>query len=172
MLLLILLGVSMIVNSKDFILDSEDFKAGEQIPTRFTCDGQNVPPRLNWYYNVPENAVTFALICDDPDAPSKTPWVHWVVYNIPFERSNLDHIIDRSERFIDGTMQGKNSFPNIGYDGPCPPKGHGKHRYYFKLYALNTSLKLKPGATKEEVEAAMKGHVLAVAELMGTYERK
>ncbi len=169
--IVLLLGVSMALHTKDFILDSEDFKVGESIDVRFTCDGQNVPPRLNWYYNVPTNAETFALICEDPDAPAGT-WVHWVVYNIPFERSTLDHIGDRSEKLLDGTMQGKNSSSNIGYDGPCPPQGHGQHRYYFKLYALDTTLKLKPGATKEELEQAMKGRVLAVAELIGVYERK
>jgi Raf kinase inhibitor-like YbhB/YbcL family protein len=160
----------MALHTKDFVLESEDFKVGERLDFRFTCDGENKPPRLTWF-NVPEDTETYALICDDPDASPGT-FVHWVVYNVPVERSNLDHIGDRTEKLLDGTLQGKNSYSKIGYDGPCPPKDDQEHRYYFKVYALDNTLSLKPGATKEEVEKAMKGHVLAVAELVGTYKRK
>lgn len=146
-------------------LKTSAFKHGGKIPEKYTCSGEDVSPALSWY-NAPEGTVSFALICDDPDAPTSTPWVHWVIFNIPKTITSL------SEGVKGIGIEGKNSWKNSGYGGPCPPKGHGIHRYFFKLYALDTTLNLKPKANKFNVEAAMNGHILAQAEYMGTFERK
>jgi hypothetical protein len=167
---LVMVGaLTMNMQSAEFKLFSLDFENGKKIPKEFTCDGVNKIPKLAWQ-QVPANSKSFALICDDPDAPAGT-WVHWVIYNIPADKRSLDYVKDRSEKFADGTLQGINSFPKIGYDGPCPPKGHGVHHYHFKVYALDSMLKLKPKATKEELLKAMNGHKLAEAEIIGLYER-
>ncbi len=157
-------------------LNSLDFANTGLILKEFTCPedenhgGKNKIPRLVWE-GVPKNTKSFVLICDDPDAPKPhTPWVHWVVYNIPADKRSLDYIKDRTEKLNDGTMQGKNSWPRPGYDGPCPPPGK-PHRYFFKLYALDTMLGLKPGATGSAVAAAMEGHVITQAEIVGLYGR-
>ncbi len=173
---LMLIGGLMIIAqgaeaSKKFSISSLDFAHQGKIPKEFTCDGANKMPQFAWEH-APAKTVSFALICDDPDAPKPTtPWVHWVVYNIPGNKMSLDHVADRSEKLTDGTLQGANSWPHSGYDGPCPPKGHGIHHYHFTLYALDAMLKIKPGATKQELLKAMEGHILGKAEIVGTYER-
>ncbi len=147
---------------------SPDFKEGETIPKMFTCEAEDLSPQLIWE-NAPEKTASFALICDDPDAPMGT-WVHWVIYNIPKDFKGLERGIKKSPKLENGILQGKNSWPKTGYNGPCPPPGK-PHRYFFKLYALDTILNLKENATKEELLSAMKGHILAEAQTMGVYKR-
>ncbi|MCX5851615.1 MAG: YbhB/YbcL family Raf kinase inhibitor-like protein [Deltaproteobacteria bacterium] len=149
-------------------LTSSVFTEGSMLPARYTCDGQDISPPLNWK-DVPAGTQSLTLISDDPDAPVGT-WVHWVVFNIPPNAAGLDENIRPEKEFKNGMRQGNNDWPKIGYGGPCPPGG--THRYYFKLYALDTMLDLKSGATKEDVLQAMKGHILAEAQLMGKYKRK
>lgn len=148
-------------------ITSSGFKAAGPIPAICTCDGQDISPSLSWK-EVPAGVQSLALICDDPDAPAGT-WVHWVIYNIPPRTEGLMENVKGESEFPDGMKQGRNSWSKIGYGGPCPPSG--THRYYFKLYALDAMLDLAPGATKAQVLAAMQGHVLAEAQLMGTYQR-
>ncbi len=151
-----------------FELGSSAFKPGGDIPRKFTCDGPDVSPALTWS-DPGANARSFALIADDPDAPVGT-WVHWVVYNLPAGARKLAEGVPKQEEIQDGGRQGINDFGKAGYGGPCPPPGK-PHRYFFKLYALDTTLNLESGATKKDVEQAMKGHILARAELMGRYHR-
>ena len=146
-------------------LTSTAFKEGEAIPRGYTCDGANVSPPLEWT-GIPKTAKTIALIADDPDAPSGT-FVHWVLYNLPAEGLGLIENTPQTETLNGGGTQGKNGFEKVGYGGPCPPSG--THRYFFKLYALDAELSLKPGASKDDVETAMQGHIVGQAELMGTY---
>lgn len=150
-------------------IKSSSFGHGEMIPAGHTCDGRNISPQLSWS-GVPADTVSFALVSDDPDAPAGT-WVHWVVFDIPANVNNLPEYVSRQEEITGLGKNGRNSYRRFGYDGPCPPGGSGIHRYYFKLYALDAMLKLKPGATKEDLLKAMKGHVLAEAQLMGKYKR-
>ena len=147
---------------------STAFKQMEPIPEIYTCDGADVSPPLSWS-EVPPAARSIALICDDPDAPRGT-WVHWVAYDLPPTCTALPQGVEKTKTLKGGGKQGKNDFPEIGYNGPCPPRG--MHRYYFKIYALDTMLDLPPGMTRREVEKAMKGHILAQGELVGTYARK
>lgn len=149
------------------IITSTAFNEGEAIPRQYTCDGINISPPLEWS-GVPKTAKTIAIIADDPDAPAGT-WVHWVLYNLPAENIGMVENLPATENLNAGGSQGKNDFGKIGYGGPCPPSG--THRYFFKVYAVDTELPLKAGATKAEVEKAMEGHVLAQAQLMGTYSR-
>lgn len=149
-------------------LTSPAFEDGETIPSKFSCDGIDVSPRLEWS-SVPEGTKSLALICDDPDAPMGT-WVHWVLYGLPADTTSLPEGVPADEAIEDVALQGKNDFKRIGYGGPCPPPGK-PHRYFFKLYALDTELDLKPGAKKKDLEKAMKGHVLAQGQLMGRYQR-
>src|SRR5438309_11717707 len=148
-------------------ITSTAFADGEMMPKQYTCDGANVSPPLFWS-GVPASAKALALICDDPDAPGKT-WVHWVVYDLPASLSSLTENIATTAELTDGGTQGANDFKKIGYGGPCPPSG--THRYYFKLYALDAELDLKPGAMKSDLLKAMEGHVVAQGQLMGTYRR-
>ncbi len=150
-------------------ITSSAFAHGDPIPVKHTCDGEDVSPPLKWG-DAPEGTKSFALISDDPDAPVGT-WVHWVIYDIPAEVTELPEAVPASEQLDNGARQGRNDFKRIGYGGPCPPRGN-PHRYFFKLYALDTFLGLKPGAKKKDVLRAMEGHVLAQAELMGTYKRR
>ena len=143
------------------------FKKGASIPRQYSCDGVNVSPPLEWS-GVPKSAKTVAIIADDPDAPAGT-WVHWVLYNLPAENIGMVENLPATESLKAGGFQGKNDFGDIGYGGPCPPSG--THRYFFKIYALDSELPLKAGATKAEVEKAMAGHVVAQGQLMGTYRR-
>lgn len=149
-------------------LYSPDFKEGEPIPKMFTCEGEDISPKLVWE-NVPEKTMSFALICDDPDAPMGT-WVHWVIYNIPKDFKGLERGIKKVAKLENNILQGKNSWPKTGYNGPCPPPGK-PHRYFFKLYALDVILQIKENATKEELLSKMEGHILAEATTMGTYKR-
>lgn len=147
---------------------SPSFENAGIIPSKHTCDGSDVSPRLIWS-NLPVGTKSIALICDDPDAPVGT-WVHWVVYNIPPKVTELPENQPRTEKLPNGAFQGKNSWGKIGYGGPCPPSGI--HRYFFKLFALDILLNLKPGATKEELLKEMQGHILGHAEFYGKYSRK
>jgi Raf kinase inhibitor-like YbhB/YbcL family protein len=149
-------------------LTSTAVKEGEAIPRGYTCDGANVSPPLEWT-GVPKSAKTIAIIADDPDAPSGT-FVHWVLFNLPAAGLGLIENTPQTETLNGGGVQGKNDFGKTGYGGPCPPSG--THRYFFKFYALDIELPLQAGATKDEVEKAMEGHVVAQAQLMGTYSRK
>jgi hypothetical protein len=151
-----------------FELTSSAFGAGETIPQKYTCDGDDISPPLAWG-DPPAGTRSFALISDDPDAPVGT-WVHWVLYNLPADARALPEAVPADADLADGSQHGNSSWRRPGYGGPCPPSG--THRYFFKLYALDTVLDLKSGASKEELLKAMEGHVLAEAELMGTYSRK
>ncbi|MEK7311397.1 MAG: YbhB/YbcL family Raf kinase inhibitor-like protein [Chloroflexota bacterium] len=150
-----------------FELRSAAFTAGAAIPRTYTCDGQDISPPLQWN-DPPANTKSFALICDDPDAPSGT-WVHWVIYNLPAGARSLSESMPHDAALPDQSRQGKNSWGRLGYGGPCPPRG--THRYFFKLYALDKALDLTVGASKEQLLKAMHGHIVAQAELMGTYSR-
>jgi Raf kinase inhibitor-like YbhB/YbcL family protein len=157
-------------------ITSAAIQDGQPIPTKYTEDGESLSPPLAWTYT-PKGTKQWALICDDPDAPTPKPWVHWVIYGIPGEIRSLPQGVEPAEKLasLQGAMQGKNSWPNgqtIGYRGPAPPKGHGVHHYHFRLYALDSPLMLKPEMTKEAVEQAIDGHILGTGELIGTYERK
>jgi hypothetical protein len=150
-------------------LTSAAFKEMEAIPRQYTCDGEDQSPPLAWS-GVPANAKSLALICDDPDAPAGI-WVHWVLYAIPPGVAELPVGVPAVRSLADGAKQGTNDFRRIGYGGPCPPRGK-PHRYFFKLYALDTEVQLKEGATKAELVRAMQGHILAEGQLVGTYQRK
>ena len=153
-----------------FALICPAFGEGAAIPVRHTCDGDDVSPPLAWR-DAPAGTQTFALICDDPDAPAGT-WVHWVLYNLPASTSELPENVAKVESLdLGGARQGRNDFRRPGYAGPCPPPGPA-HRYFFKLYALDAALPVKSGALKKDVEAAMQGHTLATAQLIGMYTRK
>jgi Raf kinase inhibitor-like YbhB/YbcL family protein len=151
-----------------FELTSSAFKANEAIPTEYTCDGSDRSVPLRWK-DAPERTKSFALIADDPDAPRGT-WVHWVIYDIPADARELSTGIGQQESLQNGTKQGKNDFGKIGYGGPCPPAGPA-HHYHFKVYALDQMTGLKSKVTKQQLLDAMKGHVLADAQLIGTYKR-
>jgi Raf kinase inhibitor-like YbhB/YbcL family protein len=156
-------------------IDSPAFAHGAPIPKKYTGDGEDVSPALNWSA-VPSATRQLALICDDPDAPTPQPWVHWVIYRLPPSTTALPEGVAKSAslEMPAGAVQGKNSWTSgqqIGYRGPAPPPGHGVHHYHFRLYALDTALDLPPGAAKQELLDAMEGHVLGQGELVGTYER-
>ena len=146
-------------------ITSPAFAAGERIPKKhaYRPEGQNVSPALRWS-GVPEGTKELALLCDDPDAPRPEPWVHWVLAGIPATATSLD------EGAKVGTA-GKNSWDENGWGGPLPPPGHGTHHYHFQLFAIDTRLDLKPGASKQALLKAIKGHVLDQGELVGTYSR-
>ncbi len=148
-------------------LISSAFGEGEMIPSKYTCDGPDISPPLEWT-EAPEGVQSFALISDDPDAPVGT-WVHWVIYDIPCNVNKLPENVPKTGTLENGARQGRNDFGRTGYGGPCPPGG--THRYYFKLFALNRKLNLKPCITKKELLKAMEGHILAEAQLMGRYKR-
>jgi len=150
-----------------FSVKSTAFVENSAIPKKHTCDGPDVSPALEWS-GAPAGTKSLALIADDPDAPLGT-WTHWIAWNIPPDNS-LREGVQKTETLADGTRQGKNDFRRIGYGGPCPPPGK-PHRYFFKLYALDAKLELKPGASRRELESAMKVHILAEASLMGKYGR-
>jgi len=155
------------VGSNNFVLESNAFAYGDSIDPDYTCDGSDVSPQLQWS-GAPERTKSFVLISDDPDAPVGT-WVHWVYYDIPATVTELREAFPPDEKPETGGAQGITDFRRIGYGGPCPPGG--THRYFFKLYALDTVLGLASGATKRQVLQAAEGHILAQAELMGTYAR-
>jgi len=148
-------------------LSSAAFAPGKSIPDDFSCKGRNISPALAWA-GAPDKTVSYALIVDDPDAPGGI-FVHWVIYNIPAISKGLPQEVPPNPSFDDGTAQGRNSGNRQYYQGPCPPSG--THRYFFKLYALDTRLDLPPGATADQVRKAMQGHILAQGELMGTFSK-
>jgi len=148
-------------------VESAAIKEGQPIPRQYTCDGINISPPLEWS-GVPKSAKTIAIVADDPDAPAGT-WVHWVLYNLPAENIGLVENVPATDNLKAGGFQGKNDFGKPGYGGPCPPSG--THRYFFKVYAVDAELPLKAGASKADLETAMQGHIVAQAQLMGTYQR-
>ncbi len=155
-------------------LQSSAFTQGSPIPKKYTGEGSDVSVPLTWS-GVPEGTAELALICDDPDAPRPQPWVHWVIYKIPAATTGLPEALPRQKRLAtpSGALQGVNSWntDNIGYRGPMPPPGHGVHHYHFRLYALDAALPVEPGLSKDELLAVMTGHIIAQAELTGTYQR-
>ena len=152
-------------------IQSSAFTDAGEIPERYTCEGDDIAPPLAWT-GVPENTRSLVLIVDDPDAPDpqapQMTWVHWVLYNMPLQTGDLPEGATADD-LPPGVEQGLNDWQKIGYGGPCPPIG--RHRYFHKLYALDTVLELQAGATKAAVEAAMQGHILEQAELVGTYRK-
>ncbi|MGE5797263.1 MAG: YbhB/YbcL family Raf kinase inhibitor-like protein [Ignavibacteria bacterium] len=149
-------------------ITSAAFENGEFIPAKYTCDGANISPPLSWN-GIPEGTKTLALIADDPDAPGHT-FVHWVVFNIPAHEKELQEGVTPTRNIPEEVLMGTNDFGHIGYGGPCPPPG--THRYFFKIYALNSAIHLEAGATKNQVLKAMEKHILGQGELMGRYKRK
>jgi hypothetical protein len=154
--------------SGKLVLKTTAFQPGGNIPKQFTCDGADASPALSWS-DPPPGTRSFTLIMDDPDAPGAT-FAHWVAYNLPPSTRHLPERVPGNGEMRSGGMQGVNDFPKTGYGGPCPPPGKA-HRYFFRLYALDSMLNLKAGAHRAEVDRAMKGHVLAQAELLGMYGR-
>ena len=149
-------------------LTSAAYQEGQRIPVRFTGEGDDVSPAMDWG-EPPAGTKEWALLMDDPDAPTSEPWVHWVMYKIPLAARGLPEGASKSAA---AGVQGTSSFDAIGYNGPMPPKGHGTHHYHLRLYALDQPVTLPPGATKEALLAAMTGHILAMGELVGVYDRK
>ena len=149
-------------------LTSTAFTDGSTIPKQHTGDGADTSPPLHWS-EPPKTTKSFALICDDPDAPRRT-WVHWAIFNLPADSRELKEAVPGSDVLANGAKQGKNDFGNVGYGGPAPPPGK-PHRYFFKIYALDTVLDLPAGASKDEVLAALKGHVVGDGQLVGKYGR-
>ena len=159
--------VSYVQGATKMEIKSSTFENNGMIPKQYTCDGKDISPPLSWN-DIPSDTETIALICDDPDAPMGT-WVHWVIYNIPPNISELQENFPKEKELSNGIKQGITDFKTIGYGGPCPPSG--THRYFFKLYALNTKLNLEASATKKQLLAAIEGHIIAQAELVGKYKR-
>jgi Raf kinase inhibitor-like YbhB/YbcL family protein len=149
-------------------ISSAAFREGSAIPKKYTCDGEDVSPSLAWS-GIPTAAKSLALIVDDPDAPVGV-WVHWVIYNLLPTLTGLPEGVSKTPSVQGLGLQGSNDFRKTGYNGPCPPRGK-PHRYFFKLYALDSALDLKAGVTKADVEKAMKGHILASGQTIGTYGR-
>jgi Raf kinase inhibitor-like YbhB/YbcL family protein len=146
----------------EFALESSAFENAQAIPERHTCEGEDVSPPLRWT-NVPEGTRSLALVVDDPDAPSGV-FTHWIAWALDPAAGGLDE-------GEPAPNEGRNGFGAAGYRGPCPPPGHGRHRYVFRLFALDAEPELRAGAAKDELEQAIEGHVLTMAELVGTYER-
>jgi Raf kinase inhibitor-like YbhB/YbcL family protein len=153
---------------KKMSLSSTAFKDGQTIPADYTCDGKNISPQLHWT-GAPANTQSLILIVDDPDAPTGV-WTHWIAFNLSTDTSELAEDFAKSPE-TSATKQGTNDFKKIGYGGPCPPLGK-PHRYFFRIFALDTMLNLPSGATRKEVDAAMAKHVLAIGQLMGSYQKK
>jgi len=149
-------------------LTSSAFEHESNIPTQFSCDGRNISPELSWSA-APAGTKSFALVMDDPDAPIPGGYTHWLVYNIPASANHIPENAPNQDRLPSGGIQGKNDSGKYGYTGPCPPSG--THRYYFRLYALDTELSQDSAASKASLEKAIHGHVLATAELLGRYKR-
>ena len=149
-------------------LTSPAFANGEKIPVRFTCEGDDISPPLQWS-GAPETR-SYALIMDDPDAPRGT-WVHWVLFNLPGETVELRPAVPTLAELPSGARHGRNTAGDMTYAGPCPPRGK-PHRYFFRLYALDIMLNLRPGVTRAELEQAMDQHILGQGELMGTYQHR
>lgn len=157
-------------------LTSSAFADGQPIPAKYTGEDEDLSPPLSWS-GVPEGTRELALICEDPDAPTPEPWVHWVLYKIPVSLSGLPEGLSKTARLKqpEGALQGKNSWPTgqtVGYRGPMPPPGHGRHRYVFKLYALDARMVLEPGLTKKRLLEEIHDAVIGEGQLIGTYERR
>ena len=150
-------------------IESKSFPTGGDIPSRFTCDGENLSPALSWSAP-PQGTQSLALIADDPDAPVGT-FVHWVLYDLPAGTQELPEAVPASADLPSGGRQGTNDFGRLGYDGPCPPPGK-PHRYFFRLFALDRKLDLRSRASRSDLDRAMKGHILAQGEVMGRYRRR
>lgn len=158
-----------------FTISSTDFKNNQPMPAKNSLDGGDISPPLKWE-GTPVNTKSFALICDDPDAPGGT-WIHWVIYGIPKSLSGFPANLSKTDAVdalddLGNAKQGVNSYGTVGYGGPQPPRGHGVHHYHFRLYALDTDLKLAPRVTRQQLDAAMKGHIIAETELVGTFQRE
>ena len=152
----------------DIKVTSSVFKNDGLIPSKYTCDGEDISPPLQWEA-VPQGAKSIALICDDPDAPMGT-FVHWVLFNLPADTKELAEKVPVDKILPDGASQGITDFGRVGYGGPCPPSG--THRYFFKIYVLDTKLDLPAGARKSQLLKAMDGHILAQGQLVGKYKRQ
>jgi hypothetical protein len=148
-------------------ITSPVFKNGSPIPALYSCKGRDISPALSWS-DAPAGTKSLALIMDDPDAPGGT-WVHWVIYNIPASASGIQEAAPAQAKLADGSLNGTNSWGKLGYGGPCPPSG--THRYFFKLYALDTMLGLPSGANKQNLLSATMNHILALVELIGTFSK-
>lgn len=169
LLILMIIGFSIQKeNDMNLKVTSTAFSEGDMIPEKYTCDGINVSPPLQWEAG-PEVTKSYPLISDDPDAPKGT-WVHWVVYNIPVNITEFGEDMPPDALLPNGTCQGITDFRRSGYGGPCPPGG--THRYYFKIYALNITIENTEGLTKAELLEEMDGHILAEGQLMGIYKRR
>ena len=167
---LLLIAAIAFTGGKRMKVESPVFQEGDNIPKRYTCDGLDISPPIKWS-GFPQETKSFVLIMDDPDAPIGT-FTHWIIYDIPAQLSELDEGVPKTDS-ISRVKQGINDFGYVGYGGPCPPKGHGHHRYYFRVYALDIeSLGLSPKATRKQVEERMKGHILAEGSVMGRYRRE
>lgn len=159
-----------------FQVTSTAFTQGHPIPKKYTGEGADISPPLAWS-GIPDGTKELVLICDDPDAPTDEPWVHWMIYKLPADAKGLPEGVLRKSRLKEphGAVQGKTSWPdgdnNIGYRGPMPPRGHGVHHYYFKLYALDAPITAEPGLDKKALVEKMNDHILAEGVLMGTYQR-
>jgi len=150
-----------------FQITTTAFRDGGSIPKKFACDGPDVSPALSWS-DPPAGTKSLAIIADDPDAPGGM-WVHWVLYDLPPDTRKLPEGLAKGRELPNGALQGRNDFGKIGYNGPCPPRA-SEHRYFFKLYALDSKTGLKAGATKSDLERAMKGHILAQTQVIGKYK--
>lgn len=166
----IIFFLSLSLNVWPLTIKSNNFEDGAYIPAKYCCDSSDISPEISWK-DVPLGTKSFALICDDPDAPFKT-WVHWVIFNIPAEKRQLSENMPKESVLSEVAVQAVNDFGKIGYFGPCPPQGQS-HRYFFKLYALDIILSFSSDKeiTKNDVLTAMQGHILAEAKIMGIYER-
>ena len=151
-----------------FALTTTAFQDGGEIAKKFTCSGADLSPAFSWS-STPAQTRSLALTADDPDAPAGT-WTHWALWNIPPHPGGLPEGIPADPELKNGARQGRNDFGRIGYGGPCPPPGK-PHRYFFRIYALDTVLPLKAGSSKADLQSAMKGHVLAESAWMGTFRR-
>jgi len=164
---LILIFLFVAARASAFEIKSESFLNGADIGSKYTCDADNVSPEISWI-DAPDKTQSFALICDDPDSPSGT-WTHWIIFNIPKEKTSLKENLPTIGTFDDGMIQGRNDFGKTGYYGPCPP--YGTHRYFFKLYALDVELLLDENSSKEDLLERMQGHVLGQTQMYCKYQR-
>lgn len=155
-----------------FAISAATFDDGAPIPERHTCEGADVSPKLA-VSGIADGIESLALVLDDPDAPRATPYVHWLLWNVPASTPTLPEGVARGKAVeaLGGARQGTNDAGKVGYSGPCPPPGHGPHTYRFHLYGLDTTLDLAGGASRAKLDAAMQGHIVAEATVTGTYER-
>ncbi len=167
--LALLVAISLCAPAFALTVKSDAFENNGYIPDRYSCDAQDFSPAISWG-EVPSGTKSFALICEDPDAPFKI-WTHWVIFNIPADLTSLKENITVAELKKLGVVQGKNDFGTLGYKGPCPPEGK-PHRYFFNLYALDTTLSLEEGIDKAQLIAAMQGHIIAESKTTASYQRQ